>query len=549
MGFFIFISRMVLITLLSFGVAGAADPGLPLIQGKKVVAVVNGEPITLREYNQELAFLDTEDAEKNADKDKGADLLRRLINTRLIIQEGKRSGIDELPEIKQRVEVFSKITLREELMEKHVKDIKPDAQEVERLYKESVKEWRISSVLFEKEEAAKRMEEAIKEGEKFVPVLKKLVEDGTAKDSEIGKYLKNRELRPEISGAISKMKIGDTSPMIRLKTGFIIFRLEDIRYPEDTEAREWARKEVLKRKQKDVLVKYDQELKKRYAKVNQKVLDQLDFESKEPGFQNMLKDQRVVAEIKGEKPIKVGELTEYLRQQQYHGVERAVESKRLNKKKVQTLDEMIHKRVFMKEALRLGIDRTESYQIKLKEHEDSLIFGVFVQKAISPEVKLHEKELETYYNEHIKEYTYPEMMKINSLVVKKRKEAEEAIETLRKGVEFKWLIAHAEGQVDKDAEGVVHFEDKPLTVRDLPEDLQKAVSGARAGDFRLYESSKSYFYVLAIQEVIPSRPQPYIEVREEIAKQAYNQKLRKGVEDLADKLRAMSDIKIYLKNN
>ena len=538
---FTFGLRMVLIALLFSGIAAAAESNLPIVKGKKVVATVNGEPITLEEYNRGVLSLPAADAGKKED------LLRRLINSQLIVQEGKRAGLDELSEIKQRVDVFSRVTLRDELMARQVKNIKPDPKEVEKLYKDSVKEVKLTSVLFEKEDVANKMQKAITEGKNFDEMLKTFVADGTAKESEVGKYLKNRELLPEIAAAIGKMKVGEVSPVIRLKTGFVVLRLEGLRYPEDKEAKEQAKQEALKHKQKEVLGKYDDGLRKKYAKVNQKVLDQLDFESKEPGFQNLSKDQRIVAEIKGEKPITVGELTDHIRQQLYHGVERAIESKRINKKKGQVLDEMIHKRAFMKEALRLGIDKTGSYKAKVREHEDSLVFGAYVQKAVVPEVKLQEKELESYYNEHINDFTYPEMMKIESLAFKQRKNAEEAIENLRKGAELRWVKDHAEGQMDKNAEGVMNFEGKLLTVKDFSEDLQKAVSGARSGDYKLYGSSTGHFYVLAIQEVVPSKPQPYTEVRGEVAKKVYNEKLKKAIEDLADKLRALSDVKIYLK--
>jgi hypothetical protein len=539
---FVFGLSVVLSVLLFFGMATAAEPNLPVIKGKKVVATVNEEAITLGEYNRELASLLSPDSKEEEN------LLRRLINSRLIVQEGKRSGLDELPEIKQRVDVFSRVTLREELMERQAGNIKPDPKEVERLYKESVKEWKMSSGLFEQEDTAKALEKGTKEGKDFEKTLRKLISDGKAKESEFGKYFKNRELMPEVATALSKMKVGEVSPVVRLKTGFVVLRLEGVRYPEDKEARERARQEVLTRKQRDMLTKYNKDLMQKYATINQKLLTQLDFESKEPGFQNLLKDKRVVAEIKGEKPVTVGDLAEQLRQQLYHGVERAIEGKRVNKRKTQVLDEIIHKRVFMKEALRLGIDKTDRYKSRVKEHEDSLIFGAYVQKAVVPEVKLQEKELETYYNDHLKEYTYPEMMKIDSLVFTKRRDTEDAIEKLRKGVEIKWLRDNAEGQLDSNTPGLLNLEGKHLTVKDLPDDLRKAVAGTRSGDLRLYESSQGHFYALVIQEVVPSRPQPYQEAREEIARKVYNEKMKKAIEDLADKLRALSDVKIYLKN-
>ncbi len=536
---------MLVFTLLVFGMGAiAAESNLPVIKGKRVVATVNGEPITIGEFNQELASMGSE---QRGDRKNQSDLLRRLINIRLIIQEARRTGLDELAEIKMRVEVFSRITLREELMQRHVKNLKPDEKEVERLYKEYIKEWKMSSLLFEREEVAKEMEEAARERKDFEEQVKKFVAEGKAKESEVGKYFKGRELLPEIGAAIIKMKIGEVSPVIRLKAGFAIFRLEDVRFPEDEEAKALARAEALKRKQRAALQAYEKTLKKKYVKVNQKILDSINYDVTEPEFKNLLKDQRILAEIKGEKPITVGELTEALRQQLYHGVESALKSKLLDKRKSLTFEEMLHKRVFQKEALLLGIDKTESYQRKVREHEDSFVFGAFIKKAVAPDIKLEEAELEGYYKEHVKEYTYPEMIKINSLAFLKREDAEGAIEKLRRGTDFQWLKANAEGQVGKTAQGLLELEGKPLMTKELPEGMQKALSGARGGDFKLYGSPEGYFYVLAVEDVTASKPRPFIEVRQEIASKVFNEKLKKAVEDFADKLRTLSDVKIFLK--
>jgi parvulin-like peptidyl-prolyl isomerase len=535
----------IVVGLLLFGMqALAAESNLPVMKGKKVVATVDGEPITLDEFNQELASLDSE---ARADKKNQSDLLRRLINTRLILQEARRTGLDELAEIKKRVEVFSRITLREELMERHIKNLKPDEKEVERLYREYVKEWKISSALFEKEDVAKEMEEAVRTGKDFEEQLRRFVAGGRTKESELGKYFKGRELAPEIRAAIEKMKIGEVGPVIRLKAGFVIFRLEDVRFPENEQGMALARAEALRRKQSDALQAYIEALKKKYVKVNQKVLDSINYDVDGPGFQKLLKDQRILAEIAGEKPITVGELTDALRQQLYHGVERALEGKRLNKRKSSTFDEMIHKRVLQKEALRLSIDKTESYQRKVREHEDSYVFGAYIKKAVAPDIKLKDAELEAYYKEHVKEFTYPEMIRINSLAFLKKEDAESAIEKLRKGTDFQWLKAHAEGQVERTAQGLLEFEGKPVLTKELPDDMQKVLSGARAGDFKLYGSSGGHFYVLAVQEVVSSKPKPFDEVRQEIAMKVFDEKLKKAVEDLADKLRALSEVKIFLK--
>ncbi|HXX33483.1 MAG TPA: peptidyl-prolyl cis-trans isomerase [Thermodesulfobacteriota bacterium] len=538
----IFFKLVLILTLLLFSgtTATGAEEKLPVIEGKEAVATVNGEPITLEELNRDLPLA------SGASK---SEVLRRLINVSLVVQEGKRIGLDELPEIKNMVDAFSKVTLREELMERQIKDIRVDDKEVEKLYKESIKEWKISSLLFEKEDAAKKMAEEIKAGKNFDELSKRYVAEGKAKEGERGVWLKVKDISPQIVNTVSKMKAGSVSPIIPFKSGFVILRLEDIRYTEAPEAMEQAREEAIKRKKVRVLKDYSNGLIKKYAKVNQDVLKGIDYESKTPGFEALLQDKRAVAEIRGESPITVGELTQHLKMQFFHGIERAIESKKLNSKKVPALDEIIYKRVFRKEALRLGLDKTEGYENKVKEYERSVLFGAFVNKVIVPDIKLKEEEMKAYYSEHIKEYTMPEMMKINGLVFAKREDGEAAVEKLRKGTEFQWLAENAEGQVDKDTKGLLTFDGKLVTTKDLPEGVQKAIHGARAGDFRLYESPDGYFYALAIQDVIPSKPQPFEEAREEVAKRLFDEKVKKAVEDYADKLRAVSEMKIYLKDS
>jgi parvulin-like peptidyl-prolyl isomerase len=531
-------AKSLLAIFLSFGLIGlASGQDLPVVKGKKIVATVNDEPITLDELNRDLPF---------AQGTSKSELLKRLINISLIVQEARRIGLDELPEIKNMVDAFSKLTLREELMERRVKGIKVDEKEIEKLYKELIKEWKISSLLFEKEENAKKMAEEIKAGKNFDELSKQFVAEGKVKRGEQGEWLKVKDINPQIVSVVSKMKVGSVSPIIPMKSGFVILRLEDTRYVADPEAMKQAREEALKRKKVQALKDYSNVLIKQYAKVNQDVLNNLNYEAKNPGFDALLKDKRVVAEIKGESPITVGELSEHLKMQFFHGIERAVESKKLNSKKGAALDEMVYKRVFRKEALRLGLDKTEGYKNKIKEYKNSVLFGAFVNKVIVPDIKLKEEEIKAYYNKHIKEYTMPEMMKVNSLAFTKREDAETAIEKLRKGTEFQWLSANAEGQVDKNSQGLLTFDGKLIMTKDLPEGVQKAIHGARAGDFRLYESPDGNFYVLAILDVISSKPQPYEEAREIVARKVFDEKVKKEAEDYADKLKAVSDVKVYL---
>ncbi|MCK5422655.1 MAG: peptidyl-prolyl cis-trans isomerase, partial [Deltaproteobacteria bacterium] len=227
---------------------------------------------------------------------------------------------------------------------------------------------------------------------------------------------------------------------------------------------------------------------------------------------------------------------------------RAVERKKINKKKIGVLESMLEKRVLLKEALARGIDNTESYKNRVKEYENSVIFGTFIKKAVEPEIKLKTKELKTYYKENSEKYMSPTMMRIKSLVFDKRNDAAEALDKLTKGTDFNWLSSHADGQVDKTKKGLLKFEGTVLILSSLPEGVQKAVSGAKPGDFRLYESPDAHFYVLYIYHVVAPRLRPYEDVKSEIAENIYKDKLKKEVGVWAAKLKKYYPVKIYRKD-
>ena len=137
------------------------------------------------------------------------------------------------------------------------------------------------------------------------------------------------------------------------------------------------------------------------------------------------------------------------------------------------------------------------------------------------------------------------MMRIKSIVFGKRSNAVEAVDKLKKGTDFSWLGSNAEGQVDPFTKGLLKLEGKPIMVKSLPEKLKKALTGGRAGDFKLYESPKGHFYVLYIFEIIPARQQPFEAVSQEIAKTVYNEKTRQMVELWAAQLRDYYPVEIY----
>jgi hypothetical protein len=514
------------------------------------VAQVNDDPILMEEFTDALESIHESAgtaAEKKAGKKDYAAALNRLINARLIIQEGTAMGLDELPDVKKQIDAFAESSLKEILKRHQVKNLKPDEKTVEKLYQQAVQEWKIRSVRFEKKADAEELEKQLKAGGKFDELANKLIDSGKVQGAKEGEFVKPKDLLPQIAGVLSSMKTGQVSPILAIGPAFTIVKLEDIRYPAgNAEAMEQARENALELKRSQVLVAYWDTLRKKYVKVHKNVFDKLDFEAPKPGFKKLLQDKRVVAEIKGEKPITVGQLAEAIQKKFFHGIEEAIKLGKVNEGKDPTLEDMLLDRVFKMEARKQGIDKSEEYRTANKKYRDSLVFGMFINKAVAPEIKVTVGEVEDYYKEHIADYSSPEMLKIKSLAFAKKNDAEDAINKLRKGAEFQWLQSNAAGQAPANSPGLLEFGDTPLITRNLPEQLQSAVAAAKAGDIRLYASPEGYYYLLDIQDVIPSKPSPLEKERKEIAQKVFGAKMTKAVDEWAQKLRKAYTVKIYL---
>src|SRR3989304_6099099 len=538
----------VFLLFLGGGNGFTAGADLPLVGGKPTLARVNGEPLTLEEFDRVLSGIHGGMTDNETrPRSNPSQLLDRLINARLVLQEARNIGLDELPEVRSAQKVFEEDTLRGMLYGYHVRNIRQaDRKEVEKRYREAGKEIKVTSVLFEKEERGKRLEAEVRAGGDFEELAQRMITAGEAKGSLEGQYLKFESLSPEAGKTVSSMKKGEISPLMRIGNQVSLLKLEDIRFPKDAAAREQAEKDALQAKKAAALKTYTEGLRKKYVTIDRKLADSLDYESAEPGFEKLLVDERVLAKVKGEKPVIVGDLTKALEKKFFHGAERAAEGKKINRRKDQALEEILNRRGTIKEAKRQKLDRTEFYKQKVEEYRSGILFGAFVQKVVAPDVKVDDEELKSYYQAHIGDYTFPEMVRINGLVFSGKEKAEDAIEKLRQGADFQWLRANAEGQVDAaKGKNLLEFGGQLLDATTLPDEIRKAIFAATPGDYRLYADPENAYYVLDIRERIPSRPMPFESVKGVMEKKVNAENLQSALRDWEEKLRKASDVKIY----
>jgi len=528
---------------------------------KTPVASVNDEPITVDDLLKSLATMHTGMSDRATSPEMDFEsILNRIITMKLIVQEARNIGLDELPEVKDKIDTFSVQLLKKNLVSQHLKDVQADEEMVDKVYKQTAREFRMTTLLFEKEENALLFEKEYKSGKDFVDLARRFIEEKRAEgEIDAQEYLKLKDLRPAVASAASTMAIGSVSEIFRAENGFMLFRIEDARFYEDPTLKERAREQVLDRLRKEKAIEYGNFLIKKYAVIDERLLKKVNFEPRKSGFpgfrkevpadyESFLKDQRVLATVKGDESfvITVADLTSKIESKFYHGAKSAFEQgKHLNEKKRVTLQNMLFSKCAQMEAASEGLDKTDAYLAVVQEFTESVLFGAFINKIIAPDVTLTEEEVQQYYEEHLGDYSTPKMLRMKALAFSALPDARSALDKLKKAADFDWVSANSPGQVDKDTQGLLVFGRAPLSMDGLPSGLREAVQNAKEGDYLLYPEG-DYYYVIAVEAVLPSRPEPYETIRGSIIKIISNEKLKELIADWSVKLREEYETRVFV---
>jgi parvulin-like peptidyl-prolyl isomerase len=510
------------------------------------IADVGGDAIYLADLVEVLAATHEQHGAAPGGKKEFAPVLDRLIAAKLVAREAREMGMTELPEVAGPLKEFQESYLREAVKRIATRDVKPDPKEVERLYRDQIREWRLRSVLFAGEDAAKRMRAEIEGGRDFAALADRAVADKAAKQNDASAFLAADALTKPVVEAVAKLAPGGVTLPVKVPEGWAVIRVEELRYPDNADARAWAENASREKRKTEALHRYFEKLVKRYGRADRALLAKLDFDAagaKNDGFAALRKDRRPLLVVRGEQPLTVADLTVEIEKKFYHGAERAAGEKRVDKEKAEVFEAVAFRRLLAAEARRMKLDATPEYRRSVTEQEEALLFGTFVQRAVVPEVKVEEREAQAHYEAHQAEYGYPQFYKLDGVAFREAAQAQAALEKLKAGTDLGWLRQNAPGQLPETDRAV------PLgttvSATSMPEGMAKALAGAHAGDLRLYAAADGA-YVLQVVSDTPPKAQPYAEVREAIVRKLYAQRLEAKVNALVAKLRAATPVKVYI---
>ena len=206
---------------------------------ESVLATVNGEVITIDEYNEKLKRLSTFEKARYRGEEGHKEFLNALVHKKLMVQNARKMGLDKDAEVRKKIEALmhevAERVLVEKLIEREIwnkvvvtdKEAKAyyDKHKGEFQEKEEV---RISHILVATEEEAQKIRQELEKGADFAELAKeKSIDQNTAKQGGDLGYFERGRLLPEFEKVTFGLEVGEVSDVVKTKFGYHIVKLED----------------------------------------------------------------------------------------------------------------------------------------------------------------------------------------------------------------------------------------------------------------------------------------------------------------------------------
>jgi peptidyl-prolyl cis-trans isomerase C len=234
------------------------------------VATVNGQPITKAAFEEALAGMPPQMEDRMATLEGREALLDELVTQEVLMQEGRRVGVEKDAAVKSRLEEARRQILVQSVIEKIVETEVTD-EKVKAYYeshKDEFRQVRASHIVVETEEQAKDVKKRALGSVDFAELAKEVSTDPSAKENggDLGFFRKDQMVKPFADKAFA-MKVGEVSDPVKTEFGYHIIKVAETKDAEPLAALDPQTLNGIKR---SVLGKRVEELKGRAKIVTHK---------------------------------------------------------------------------------------------------------------------------------------------------------------------------------------------------------------------------------------------------------------------------------------
>lgn len=237
----------------------AADAPL----ASKIVATVNGEPITLDDFATKWSTLPDPVKKLYAGEAGKREFLDELISRQLLLQEARSKNLDRNADLQEKVQLYKERLLLDDIIKSEIDGrVAIELDELKRYFEENrssfsaFEEVQVSHILVKTEKEAKDIRTQILRGANFSELAERHSLDPATRErgGSLG-AVKFDELIPDFQTAVAKLKPGEISSVLSTSFGFHVIRLGGRRTVQPTSlsaVRQEVEKRLRQEKQKQL---------------------------------------------------------------------------------------------------------------------------------------------------------------------------------------------------------------------------------------------------------------------------------------------------------
>jgi peptidyl-prolyl cis-trans isomerase C len=505
--------------------------GCASLQRENILAVVDGEPITEGDMKYSLQITHRREDLSSAGIMNLSQYVQKLIDDRLIIDEARRMGIDQYPEVRQAIQAY---ILRESVVRLHdeeiVKKVSVSENDILNYYKKNYERFTLDLIEVGSEKDAKGILEQLKKGEDFKELAQKYSTHVSKKNGgEV--VLKRNSMATYIDEAVLNLRPGEFSEVIKIANKFYIVKLIDRKEAPDEElekVRGNMERAIRKQKEEERSDEYLKYLRE-HANINidQKLLSSIEEDITDEEIKKLLDDTRPLAEVNGT-VLPVSDFVKTI-------------TPSTRKSSEDILNNWIDRKVVDHEALRRHYENNADLKKMIHRYENQLLLRTFIKDIIIPRITISDKTLEEYYDKHKESFVYPARFRIQQITVKSMDEAKKAMDNLKNGADFSWEAKRKSTDSAASKGGDIGW----LTVAELPEPLREIIFNLKPGDTSSVIKIDSRYMIVRLIGKTDEEVEEFNKVKNDVHRACYAEQIDNLYNEYVNQLKKEAMIEIY----
>jgi peptidyl-prolyl cis-trans isomerase C len=345
-------------------------------------------------------------------------ILDSLIENRVFAIEAARAGLDQEPRVKEGVERVTDETLAFYFVKKRVDpEAEPSEKQLREFYEENKDQFivpdgvRLQEIVVKDEQTAMGILQSLKDGASFETVAKEASIVGTARDGGNAGWKFKGHMDPELEKVVFSLEPGVLSDVIKTRKG----NYQIVKVLEKEGERQLTFEDTQEKIRDRLFWKNRRELMETYYQTAG-----VERNPSEPGALVKIGDE-VIPEAAIE--LKLAKASD----------------KDRKKIRARWIDYFIETRVFSKEAKKVELQNDPEVATDIQRKTDSVLAKAFHGRFVANKTRVTDSDIAEYYKSNPDLFKKPVKVRVKSILVKTREEAEEVLREVNDGAAFGYL--------------------------------------------------------------------------------------------------------------